>query len=43
MKKNKVTRIDPEFPKWETPRTGAGFIFGIILWILMIFVFLFMA
>ncbi len=42
MRKNKVTCINPEFPKWETPQTGAGFIFGIILWILMIFLFLFM-
>ena len=42
MGKNKVTRIDPEFPKWETPQTGAGFILGIFLWILMILVFFFM-
>ncbi len=42
MKKNKVTRIEPEFPKWETPQTGAGFILGILLWIVMFFVFFFM-
>ncbi len=41
--KNKVRRIQPEFPKWETPNTGAGFIFGILLWLITFFVFLFMA
>ncbi len=40
----KVRRLEnPEFPKWENPTTGAGFIFGAILWILMIIGFLFLA
>ncbi len=39
---NKVRRIPPERPKWESPELGAGFFFGIILWILTFIVFLFM-
>ncbi len=45
MKKHgKVRRRmeNPQFPKWKTPQNGAGFLFGAVLWILMILGFLFL-
>lgn len=37
---NKVRRVN-DFPKFETPKTGAGFIFGIFVWIFAILAFCF--
>ncbi len=41
-KKNTVRRMEPEFPKWKNPKTGAGFILGALLWILMLLLFFLM-
>jgi hypothetical protein len=44
---NQVRRVrssyeDPQFPKWESPQSIAGFIIGTLLWIIMLIGFLFL-
>lgn len=41
MKTQKVRRINPEIPRFNPPKQGAGFILGTLLWFIAILIFLF--